>query len=968
MRISKLRRTLAVFLSVMLVMLTAVTIMPVKVSALAAAKKEVSILEVYPNGCLKTITVLFQADREYGEAYGKIGIQTQTTSMDYLNPYIPASEAKNPSSWPDTVDKEGFIAFGDGDEFLWSNANECLVTVHFQDGDVNLNVTADYYIYLWTRAPNYGIYPDLQLRHLKTEGGKLLDESGNPIKQENTHSHEWSTEWSTNQTHHWHECTAADCDITADSAKDSYETHNYNQEIADSTTIKTPATCASPAVYYKSCICGKLGTETFESGNKPDHSLTAVPAKAATCTEDGNKAYYKCSVCGKLFSDNTASIATTLDKVTISATGHTPAEAVKENVVDPTCTVDGSYDEVVYCSVCKCELSRTKRTLDKTGHSFTDYVSDGNADCLNDGTKTAKCDHSCGETDTVTDVGSATGHAWSDDYTYDTHYHWHECEHTNCPVTDNADKDGYGTHISSGEATEDNDEHCTVCGYVIAPPLDHLCGRTELTFVPEVPETCTTDGTKAHYECRCGKLYADKTAVTEVTAADIRIPAHHVWSESWSNDETQHYHLCTVCGEKNDAAAHTFADIEVITEPTEDSEGLKRVGCTVCGYEKNVTISKLDHVHSYSTQKHDSEYHWNECRCGEISDKALHTFGDWIITKLATSTADGTKERSCSVCGYVQTDVVNYIPDDNDEDTGDINNTTDPDENACHSDVELTKPEIIEKIELTPEELTAVENGEDINVYLEVVDNTANVSESDKDLTESVLGSDDTVAMYLDINLFKQVGQNSPTKVTNTNGDITIVLEIPESLINTDSSIERTYSIVRVHDGAADNINGVFDAASRKFKFVTDKFSSYAIAYTDTATTDSDPNPNPNPNPNPSPAPSSHTHSYKLKYDETGHWEQCSCGDKKDFEEHKFGEWEVVQEPTNEKEGLEKHTCTICGYSETVSIISVESGVGVTAEEDSIDMTSKKAAFFIPVIAIATLGAVAFVLRRKARK
>ena len=195
--------------------------------------------------CLKTITVLFQADQKYGEAYGKIGIQTQTTSMDYLNPYIPASEAKNPSSWPDTVDKEGFIAFGSGAEFRWSDGNECLVTVQFGENVINLNANADYYIYLWTRAPSYGIYPDLQLRRLKTEGGKLLDESGNPIKQENTHSHEWSTEWSTNQTHHWHECIAADCDITADSAKDSYDTHNYNQEIADSTLGNIIATATT---------------------------------------------------------------------------------------------------------------------------------------------------------------------------------------------------------------------------------------------------------------------------------------------------------------------------------------------------------------------------------------------------------------------------------------------------------------------------------------------------------------------------------------------------------------------------------------------------------------------------------------------------------------------------------------------------------------------------------------------------
>ncbi|MDY3793121.1 MAG: hypothetical protein SOZ56_11720, partial [Oscillospiraceae bacterium] len=769
MRISKLRRALAVFLSAMLIMMTVLSIMPVKVNALAAAKKEISITEMYPNGCLKTITVLFQADKKYGEAYGKIGIQTQATSMHYQNPYIPASGAQNSSDWPATVNAEGFIAFGDGDEFKWSEGNECLVNVNFDDGVIDLNNSQDYYIYLWTRAPSYGIYPDLQLRHLTTEGGKLLDENRNPIEQEKTHSHEWSTEWTNNQTHHWHECTAADCDITEDSEKDSYDTHNYNQEIADSTTIKAPATCASPAVYYKSCVCGKLGTETFEYGDSLSHTVTLVPENAATCTEDGNKAHYKCSVCGKLFSDKTASIATTLDKVTISATGHTPAEAVKENVVDPTCTVDGSYDEVFYCSVCDYEISRTPKTTDATGHSFTNYISNGDADCLNDGTKTAECDNGCGETDTVDDVDSKTGHKWSTKYTYDKNYHWHECEHTYCPVTNDSDKDGYAAHISSGEATEDNDEHCTVCGYVINPTLDHLCGRTELTFVPEVPETCTEDGVKAHYVCRCGKLYSDKAAAAEVTAEDLRIPAHHVWSETWSHDETQHYHLCTVCDEKNDTT--------------------------------------------------------------------LHTYGDWTITKLATPTADGEKERSCSVCGYVQTGVVNYIPDNTDNDTGDINNTTDADSNACHGDTELTKSEIIEKIDLTPEELTAVENGEDINIFLTVEDNSANVSESDKTLTESVLNNDDTIATYLDIKLFKQVGENSPTQITNTNGDVTIVFEMPESIICTDKNVTREYFIIRVHEGTAETLKCTFDPATGKASFMTDKFSSYAIVYKDTVDT-----------------------------------------------------------------------------------------------------------------------------------
>ena len=44
-------------------------------------------------------------------------------------------------------------------------------------------------------------------------------------------------------------------------------------------------------------------------------------------------------------------------------------------------------------------------------HSFTNYVSDGNATCTEDGTKTAKCDH-CGLTDTIPDTGSALGHSF----------------------------------------------------------------------------------------------------------------------------------------------------------------------------------------------------------------------------------------------------------------------------------------------------------------------------------------------------------------------------------------------------------------------------------------------------------------------------------------------------------------------------------------------------------------------------
>ncbi len=52
-----------------------------------------------------------------------------------------------------------------------------------------------------------------------------------------------------------------------------------------------------------------------------------------------------------------------------SALGHNAADPVKENVVSATCTEDGKYDEVVYCSVCKEELSRTVKNEPALGHT-----------------------------------------------------------------------------------------------------------------------------------------------------------------------------------------------------------------------------------------------------------------------------------------------------------------------------------------------------------------------------------------------------------------------------------------------------------------------------------------------------------------------------------------------------------------------------------------------------------------------
>jgi len=208
--------------------------------------------------------------------------------------------------------------------------------------------------------------------------------------------------------------------------------HAYDMEW----TIDVEPTCTT--VGSKSHHCSRCNDKV---------DITEIPAnghtwgdwyetKASNCTETGTDER-ECSVCHEK------------ETRTTDAKGHTNAEAVVENKVDSNCTTDGSYDSVVYCSVCNAELSREAKVTDKLGHdhsnewtvdveatcttvgskshhctrcgdkanvtevaalghSFTAYVSNNNATYTENGTETAKCDR-CDVTDTRTDEDSALG-------------------------------------------------------------------------------------------------------------------------------------------------------------------------------------------------------------------------------------------------------------------------------------------------------------------------------------------------------------------------------------------------------------------------------------------------------------------------------------------------------------------------------------------------------------------------------
>ena len=76
------------------------------------------------------------------------------------------------------------------------------------------------------------------------------------------HKHEFSAEWTTDENYHWHKCKDEKCNEVSDKAS-----HVFDEEIVSEMYFASDATYTAAAKYYKSCICGVKGTETFSHGS-----------------------------------------------------------------------------------------------------------------------------------------------------------------------------------------------------------------------------------------------------------------------------------------------------------------------------------------------------------------------------------------------------------------------------------------------------------------------------------------------------------------------------------------------------------------------------------------------------------------------------------------------------------------------------------------------------------------------------
>ena len=246
-------------------------------------------------------------------------------------------------------------------------------------------------------------------------------------------------------------------------------THTYDQEIQKPETLKSAADCTNDAVYFKSCSCGEISTtETFTAAGtqlghawasdwskdtdnhwkicsrcheKKDeaahdygsdnicdtcgydktvphtHNLTLVPAKAPTCTEKGNTAYYTCDGCDKWFEDATgASEITDKTSVILAATGHSVSDWKSDHT-----------DHWKECTVVGCGVIIEDS---KAVHTAGEWIIDTPATDTTDGSKHKECTV-CGYT-MATETIPATGggehtHSYGSEWKNDAANHWHEC-------------------------------------------------------------------------------------------------------------------------------------------------------------------------------------------------------------------------------------------------------------------------------------------------------------------------------------------------------------------------------------------------------------------------------------------------------------------------------------------------------------------------------------------------------------
>ena len=372
--------------------------------------------------------------------------------------------------------------------------------------------------------------------------------------------------------------------------------------------------------HWKLCACGAKVEETAHFGG------------TATCIASA-----VCEACGQPYGDKNPNNHTGTEAWITTETTHTKVYSCCQAVIE---TETAHTWENGKCSVCQydcvhqggtatcsqlaqCEICGSLYgSYDESNHKVADTWTQEN------GKHYHICEYGCNTHLDEADCsgGTATCTALAVCETCGQSYgvvnpdnHTGEAVWTQTATNHSSAYDCCGAVVIAEEAHEWNDGVCSECRYECqhsgGEATCEICnekygslGAHKLSLTTKVEETCTTDGKEAYYTCEvCGKYFEDEAGNTEIANLDewgIIPAAGHKAGTEWKSDGTNHWKECTVAG------------------------------------------------------------------CGVIIDdsNAAHTFGDWITVSSPTCTDKGAQQRTCSECGFKETQDINpngHIWEDN---------------------------------------------------------------------------------------------------------------------------------------------------------------------------------------------------------------------------------------------------------------------------------------------------------------
>ena len=281
-------------------------------------------------------------------------------------------------------------------------------------------------------------------------------------------------------------------------------------------------------------------------------------------------------------------------------------------------------------------------------------------------------------------------HTFSDTLSYDEAYHYYAstCGHD---VVNGKEAHTMDSGKVVREATEESTGlkvyKCTVCDYEleeVLPKLEHTHTFSDVLSYDEnyhyYASTCghnVVNGKEAH-TMDSGTVVRDATEentglkVYKCTVCDYeleevlpKLEHKHTYSDVLSYDSNYHYYAST-CGHNvvSGKEAHTMDSGTVVREATEESTGLKVYKCTVCDYELEEVLPKLEHTHTFSdVLSYDSNYHYYASTCGHdvVSGKEAHTMDSGTVVTEPTEENTGLKVYHCTVCDYELEEVLSKL-------------------------------------------------------------------------------------------------------------------------------------------------------------------------------------------------------------------------------------------------------------------------------------------------------------------